>query len=124
MDDHRSGRWQDAGDDRGRAASHALARAGRTGRAASSFSNVGFDSHLDFSLTDRCITRGYPGSMLPAIYGDSYQIVQAPGYVAIRYEMVHETRIIPLDSRPHVSKGVRLDMGDAARPLGRQLARR
>ena len=51
--------------------------------------------------------------MLPAIYGDSYQIVQAPGYVAIRYEMVHETRIIPLDSRPHVSKGVRLDMGDA-----------
>ena len=85
----------------------------RTGRAASSFSNAGFDSHLDFSLTDRCITRGYPGSMLPAIYGDSYQIVQAPGYVAIRYEMVHETRIIPLDGRPHVSKGVRLDMGDA-----------
>ena len=31
----------------------------------------------------------------------------------IRYEMVHETRIIPLDSRPHVPKGVRLDMGDA-----------
>jgi hypothetical protein len=86
---------------------------GRTGQAASSFSNTGFDSHLDFSLTDRCITRGYPGSMLPAIYGDSYQIVQAPGYVAIRYEMVHETRVIPLDSRPHVAKGVRLDMGDA-----------
>ena len=86
---------------------------GRTGRAASSFSNAGFDSHFDFSLTDRCITRGYPGSMLPAIYGDSYQIVQAPGYVAIRYEMVHETRIIPLDGRPHVSKSVRLDMGDA-----------
>jgi hypothetical protein len=86
---------------------------GRTGQAASSFSNTGFDSHLDFSLTDRCITRGYPGSMLPAIYGDSYQIIQAPGFVAIRYEMVHETRIIPIDSRPHVSKGVRLDMGDA-----------
>jgi hypothetical protein len=86
---------------------------GRTGQAASSFSNVGFDSHLDFSLTDRCITRGYPGSMLPAIYGDSYQIIQAPGYVAIRYEMVHETRIIPIDSRAHVSKAVRLDMGDA-----------
>ena len=85
----------------------------RTGPAASSFSNTGFDSHADFSLTDRCITRGYPGSMLPAIYGDSYQIVQAPGYVAIRYEMIHETRIIPLDSRPPVSKRVGLDMGDA-----------
>ena len=35
--------------------------------------------------------------MMPAIYGNSYQIVQGPGYVAIRYEMVHETRLIPLD---------------------------
>jgi hypothetical protein len=86
---------------------------GRTGQAASSFSNAGFDSQVDFSLTDRCITRGYPGSMLPGIYGDSYQIVQGPGYVGIRYEMIHEIRIIPLDSRPHVSKDVRLDMGDA-----------
>ena len=36
---------------------------------------------------------------MPAIYGNSYDITQAPGYVAIRYEMVHETRIIPLDGR-------------------------
>ena len=35
--------------------------------------------------------------MMPAIYGNSYRIVQAPGIVAIQYEMVHETRIIPLD---------------------------
>jgi hypothetical protein len=87
--------------------------AARTGRATSSFSNTGFDSHLDFSLYDRCITRGLPGSMLPAIYGDSYQIVQGPGYVAIRYEMIHETRVIPLDNRPHPGKNVRMDMGDA-----------
>jgi hypothetical protein len=51
--------------------------------------------------------------MMPAIYGNSYQIVQGPGYVAIRYEMVHETRIIPLDRRDHVSDKVPLDMGDA-----------
>ena len=51
--------------------------------------------------------------MLPAIYGDSYQIVQGPGYVAIRYEMIHETRVIPLDSRPHVGTSIGLDMGDA-----------
>src|SRR5580704_15415556 len=58
------------------------------------------DSWEDRSLYDRCISRGLPGSMMPAIYGNSYQIVQAPGFVAIRYEMVNETRIIPLDGRP------------------------
>jgi hypothetical protein len=78
------------------------------------------DSWTDRSLYDRCITRGLPGSMLPSIYGNSFQIVQAPGAVAIVYEMIHETRVIPLDpstslgaGRPHVGKGVALDMGDA-----------
>ena len=65
------------------------------------------------SLYDRCITRGVPGSMMPVIYGNSYQIVQAPGYVAIRYEMIHETRIIPLDRRPHVGEAIKTYMGDA-----------
>jgi hypothetical protein len=51
--------------------------------------------------------------MMPTIYGNSYQVVQAPGYVAIRYEMIHETRIIPLDRRPHVGDGIRTYMGDA-----------
>jgi hypothetical protein len=54
------------------------------------------DSYTDRSLYDRCITRGYPGSMLPAIYGNQFEIVQAPGVVAIRYEMIHETRVIPI----------------------------
>ena len=71
------------------------------------------DSYEDRSLYDRCITRGLPGSMMPAVYGNSYQIVQGPGSVAIRYEMVHETRVIPLDGRSHVGLGIRLDMGDA-----------
>ena len=51
--------------------------------------------------------------MMPAIYGNSYQIVQGQGYVAIRYEMIHETRVIPLDGHAHVGKGIQLDMGDA-----------
>ena len=54
----------------------------------------------DFTSYVRCITRGMPGSMMPAIYGNSYDITQSPGFVAIRYEMVHETRVIPLDNRP------------------------
>jgi hypothetical protein len=82
-------------------------------RGGSSFGGGPFNGPQDFSLYDRCITRGIPGSMMPAIYGNAYQIVQGPGYVGIRYEMIHETRIIPLDNRPHASKGVALDMGDA-----------
>ena len=70
------------------------------------------DSYEDRSLYDQCITRGLIGSMLPVIYGNSFQIIQTPGYVAIRYEMIHETRVIPLDGRPHVAPGVRTYMGD------------
>ena len=71
------------------------------------------DSWEDRSLYDRCITRGYPASMMPTIYGNAYQFVQGPGYVAIVMEMIHETRLIPLDGRQHVNKNVHLDMGDA-----------
>jgi hypothetical protein len=88
---------------RQRASSRALARAGR-GPA---------DSYEDRSLYDRCISRGLPGSMMPAIYGNAYEIHQGPGYVAIRYEMVNETRIIPLDGRPHVNANIPFYMGDA-----------
>jgi hypothetical protein len=71
------------------------------------------DSYTDRSLYDRCISRGVPGSMMPAIYGNSYQIVQAPGYVVIRYEMIHEARVIPLDGSPHLPASIRSYMGDA-----------
>ena len=81
-------------------------------RGGSSFGGGPFNSHQDFSLYDRCITRGIPGSMMPAIYGNAYQFVQGPGWVGIRYEMIHETRVIPLDGRPHAGKGIKLDMGD------------
>ena len=81
-------------------------------RTGSSFSNGVYDSYESLGLYDRCITRGYPSSMLPAIYGDSYQIVQGPGFVAIRIEMIHETRVIPLGGQPHANKGIALDMGD------------
>ena len=71
-----------------------------------------FDGPEDLTLYVRCISRGLPGSMMPAIYGNSYQIVQGEHYVAIRYEMVHETRLIPLDRRPHVSDKLHSYMGD------------
>ena len=40
---------------------------------------------------------------MPAIYGNSYDITQAPGVVVIRYEMINEARVIPLSSMPHVA---------------------
>jgi hypothetical protein len=70
------------------------------------------DSYTDRSLYDRCITRGLPGSMMPSIYGNQFEIVQSPGYVAIRYEMIHETRVIPLDNRAALDKSITQDMGD------------
>jgi hypothetical protein len=70
------------------------------------------DSWLDRSAYDRCISRGMPGTMLPGFYNHNYEIVQAPGYVAILVEMIHDTRIIPLDGRPHMNGTVRQWLGD------------
>ena len=79
------------------------------------FNLTNMDSFETMSPWDRCITRG-PGRMFPAGYNNAYQIVQTPGYVMILHEMIHEARIIPLDGRPHVGKGVRMWTGD---PRGR-----
>jgi hypothetical protein len=70
------------------------------------------DSWLDFSYYIRCITRGVVGSIYPVVYGNGQEIVQAPGYVSIMQEMVHEARVIPLDGRPHASASIRTYMGD------------
>ncbi|MBI2150176.1 MAG: hypothetical protein HYU27_06175 [Acidobacteria bacterium] len=67
----------------------------------------------DFSYYIRCITRGVAGSILPVIYGNGTQIVQAPGVVTLLQEMVHEARVIPLDGRPHAGPNIRTYMGDS-----------
>ena len=46
-------------------------------------------------------------------YNSNHQIVQAPGYVVINMEMMHDARIIPLDGRPHVSPKIRSGVGDS-----------
>jgi len=65
----------------------------------------------DFTLYDRCITRGLVGSVLPVIYGNSADIVQGPDYVAIRNEMIHETRVVPLGAVPRPGPAVTSLMG-------------
>jgi hypothetical protein len=79
----------------------------------SSFNEGPFSGPEDFSLYDRCITRGLTGSILPHQYGNGTQIIQSREYVAIRHEMIHETRLIPLERRPHVGEKIRMYMGDS-----------
>jgi hypothetical protein len=71
------------------------------------------DSWEDFSLYERCITRGIAGSVLRVIYGNGNRIVQAPGVVAFSYEMLPDTRIFYTDGRPHIGPSIIQYLGDS-----------
>jgi len=72
-----------------------------------------FDWVTDFDSWDRCISRGFPASMLPFRYNNGVQILQSPGYVVINLEMIHDARIIPLDGRGAPPKAVTSWMGES-----------
>jgi hypothetical protein len=72
---------------------------------------TGFNKASELGPYDRCISRGVVGSMMPVVYNNGNQIIQAPGLVAFRNEMIHETRIIPLDDRPWPSSTMKSWMG-------------
>ena len=72
-----------------------------------------WDDFDDFTLYDRCITRGVPGSVMPVLYGNGLRIVQTPNDVVISYEMVHDTRMIPLDGRPRIGAEIKQYIGDS-----------
>ena len=83
-------------------------------RNASRQFGIGLDSWVEADLWDRCITKGPgPTSMIWLGYDNAYQILQVPGYVVILFEIMHETRIIPLDGPPHVSDSLRQWWGDS-----------
>jgi hypothetical protein len=79
----------------------------------SSWSNIPFDRVSDFNPLDRCITRGLPASMFPFMYNSGIEIVQSPAYLAIRLEIVHETRIVPLDGRPALPSEIKQWLGES-----------
>ena len=85
----------------------------RNAAVKTSFNDIVYAGPEDFSDYDRCISRGVMGSIMPVIYNNGNQIFQTPGQVVIRYEMIHEMRVIPLDGRPHVGSRLRSYMGDA-----------
>ena len=108
----------------GRLPAAAQARAGR-GRGAGAggagtFAGLGafgatavISGPQDLSLWERCISRGVPGATFPTVYNANVRIVQGPGVVAITYEMIHDTRVIPIGTTPHVGEAVRGYHGDA-----------
>jgi len=91
----------------------AYAKSLRNGLGPGSHFPEKVDTYEDFDFYSRCITRGLVSSMLPTLYNFGNEIVQAPGVVVIRNEMIHETRVIPLDGRPHVGKALKTYIGDS-----------
>jgi hypothetical protein len=80
------------------------------------------DGPEDRPLMDRCLWWPAVGPpMLPSFANNSpysplvsnYQFLQGPGYIAIVNEILHETRIVPLDGRPHLSQKIRKWIGDS-----------
>jgi hypothetical protein len=84
---------------------------GRRGGAGPNRQGGRADSWLDRSPLERCITWGLPTAILPGLYNNNIEIVQSPTEVAIIHEMVHDTRVIPLDGRPHLSAALGQWMG-------------
>ena len=71
-----------------------------------------FASWEDLELNDRCLAWSAGPPMLPSAYNNHFMIMQAPGYVVIHAEMIHDTRIIPIDGRAHVPTTMRQWHGD------------
>jgi hypothetical protein len=70
-------------------------------------------SHEDVSLFERCISRSMPAAMMPGFYNHNYQIFQSRDSVVLQVEMIHDTRVIPLDGRPHLPSTISQWLGDS-----------
>jgi hypothetical protein len=76
------------------------------------------DTYEDYGLGVRCIVHGggFPDAMFPAVYDANFRIIQTRDYVAITYELIHDTRVIPIDrspGHPTLSPAIRMYMGNA-----------
>jgi hypothetical protein len=73
-----------------------------------------FDGPENLTLGARCLARPNVGPpLLPSAYNSNLQIVQGRGYLALETEMIHDTRVIPTDGRPHIASNLRQWMGDS-----------
>ena len=83
-------------------------------RAAVRKSRGPSDSWVDRGLGERCMIGFNAGPpMMPSAYNNNFQLFQTADYVVIHTEMVHESRIVPLDKRPPLNPGVRQWLGSS-----------
>jgi len=71
------------------------------------------DDYIYSTVWDRCLTRGVPGSMLPAGYNNAYRFIQTADTFTIVHEMIHDVRVIHLNKEEHIDDKVKLYMGDS-----------
>jgi hypothetical protein len=69
--------------------------------------NTEFNWVSDFDTWDRCVTRGFPASMLPFRYNNGIRVMQGPGHVIISLEMIHDARVIPIVDGPEEMAAMR-----------------
>src|SRR4029453_9622665 len=74
------------------------------------------DTFQDYGLGVRCIAHGegVPDAMFPAVYNANLRVVQSPGFVLITYELIHDTRVIPIEppaNRDPLRSSIRSYMG-------------
>ena len=72
-----------------------------------------YDSYWYWPSASRCVTRGVPGTQLAGGVDSSVQIVQTRDNIGMVYEFLHETRLIPIGTTPHLPAAVRLWTGDS-----------
>jgi hypothetical protein len=75
---------------------------------------VGKDGPEDRGLSERCIM-GFNSvpPFEPSLYNNNVQFFQTEGHVVIFNEMIHEARIVKLDSSPHIPDQIRQWNGDS-----------
>jgi hypothetical protein len=84
----------------------------RAGEARAARRDHPADGPEDRSLSERCLL--WPAAGPPMLPSDNkYEILQTPDSVIIVSEMMHDTRVIPLDGRPHLPLNVRQWLGDS-----------
>ena len=75
---------------------------------------AGTDGPEDRGLSERCIVGNNAGPpLLPDAYNNNIHLLQTADHVVIFNEMIHDTRIVPLDGRPHLPRSIRQWMGDS-----------
>jgi len=72
------------------------------------------DSWLDRNTSDRCLVGFNAGPPItPLGYNQNLQVFQTPDHVVLVTEMVHTSRVVPLDGRPALSDDIRQWSGDS-----------